>query len=131
MGLGTVIRQWQVNWAQAHELDSLDRDQREAIARDIGVSAEMLSVLAARGAEAAAELPRLMNALALDPDRIRHIHAALMRDMSLTCSGCTAAVRCRHDLDHGRATAHYADYCPNTETLQEMQGEGSSAARCK
>ncbi|QRM31279.1 DUF6455 family protein [Microvirga sp. VF16] len=124
MGLGTAIKRWQSNWMRAHEFASLDPDQRNALARDIGVPAEMLPILVARGPEAAGELPRLMNALSLDADRIRHIHATLMRDMSLTCSGCTAAVRCRHDLDRGRAPTHYGEYCPNAETLQELQGEG-------
>lgn len=128
MGLGSKIREWQANWAQAHELDALDQDQREALARDIGVSADMLPVLVARGPDAAAELPRLMEALSLDPEGIRQIHAALMRDMSLTCSGCTTAVRCRDDLAHGRAPAHFTEYCPNAETLQELECERIVAA---
>ncbi|MBJ6127878.1 DUF6455 family protein [Microvirga splendida] len=123
MGLGSKIKEWQANWAQAHELDALDRDQREALARDVGVSAEMLSTLVARGPDAAAELPRLMEALSLDADQVRQIHAALMRDMSVTCSGCTTAVRCRDDLAHGQAPAHFSEYCPNAETLQELQCE--------
>ena len=123
MGLGSTIRQWRANWAQAHELDALDRDQRDALARDIGVAAEMLPALAARGPDAAAELQRLMEALSLDPEQVRKIHAALMRDMSVTCSGCTTAVRCRDDLDRGRAWDHYTKYCPNAETLQELDCE--------
>jgi Family of unknown function (DUF6455) len=128
MGLRTAIKRWQSNWMRAQELDFLDQEQRDALARDIGVSTEMLPALVARDPEAAAELPRLMSALSLDNERIRHIHATLMRDMSLTCSGCTAAVRCRHDLDldQGRARAHYGEYCPNAETLQELQGESAS-----
>jgi hypothetical protein len=85
MGLGTAIKRWQLNWKRAHEFAYLDRNQRDAIARDIGVPAGMLPILAARDPEAAAELPRLMNALSLDADRIRSIHATLMRDMSLSC----------------------------------------------
>jgi hypothetical protein len=125
MSLGAAIKRWQSNWMRAQELDSRDQDQRDALARDIGVSTDMLPVLVARGPEAA-ELPRLMNALSLDSDRIRHIHATLMRDMSLTCSGCTAAVRCRNDLDQGQARAHYGEYCPNAETLEELQDENVS-----
>jgi len=123
MGLGTTIKRWQANWAQAHELDALDKDQRNALARDMGISADMLPVLVARGPDAAAELPRLMEALSLDSERVRQIHAALMRDMSITCSGCTTAVRCRDDLAHGRAPSHFTEYCPNAETLQELECE--------
>jgi hypothetical protein len=124
MGLGTAIKRWQSNWMRAQELDSLDQDQRGALARDIEISAEMLPILVARDPEVA-ELPRLMHALSLDSNRIRHIHATLMRAMSLTCSGCTAAVRCRHDLDQRRARTRYGEYCPNAETLQELQGESA------
>ena len=121
MGLGGTIRRWQANWAQAHELDALDKDQRDALARDIGVPADLLPTLVARGPDAAAELPLLMEALSLDPERIRRIHAALMRDMSLTCSGCTTAVRCRDDLAKGRAPAQFAAYCPNAVSLRELE----------
>jgi hypothetical protein len=123
MGLGAAIRRWKANWMRMNELASLDRDQRETMARDIAVPAEMLPVLASRDPEAGRELPRLMNALALDADHIRHIHAALMHDMSLTCSGCTAAVRCRDDLSQGRAAARYGEYCPNAEALQGLSGK--------
>jgi hypothetical protein len=129
MGLAATIMQWRENWAQAHELDSLDQGQREALARDIGIPAQMLQELAARGPNAAAELPRLMQALSLETDGIRQIHTALMRDMSLTCSGCTTAVRCRNDLEHGQSPAHYAEYCPNAETLKELRGELVFAAK--
>ena len=127
MDLGSAIRRWKANWMRMHELDSLEQDQREAMARDIGVSPDMLPILAARGPEAGQELPRLMKALSLDADHIRHIHAALMRDMSLTCSGCTAAVRCRDDLAQGQAESHYGEYCPNAEALQELQGKSASS----
>ena len=126
MDLASAIKRWQANWSRADEFGSLDQDQREALARDIGVSPETLELLVERGPEAAQELPRLMNALALDADRIRQIHAALMRDMSVTCSGCMAAVRCQHDLDQGRSPAHFGEYCPNAETLRELQGENAS-----
>ena len=121
MSLGEAIKRWQAGRRQTHELDALDRDQREALARDIGVSPEMLAILAARGPAAGQELPRLMGALALDPDHVRQIHAALMRDMSITCSACTAAVRCAKDLDDGQAPTRFSEYCPNAETLRELQ----------
>ena len=64
-----------------------------------------------------------METLSLNPERVRQIHAALMRDMSLTCSGCTTAVRCRDDLAHRQVAAHFAEYCPNAETLRELCSE--------
>ncbi|MBD2749629.1 hypothetical protein IC232_23405 [Microvirga sp. BT688] len=125
MGLAATIRQWRSILAQAHEFDALGPDQREALARDIGVPEDVVVRLVARGAKAGAELPRLMQALSLDPEGIRHWRAALMRDMSVSCSECAAVARCRRDLDRGQASLTYRGYCPNAETLRELRGERS------
>ena len=123
MGLAATIRQWRSNRAQAHELDALGADQREALARDIGVPEDVVARLVARGAQGGAELPRLMRALSLDPEGIRHEQAALMRDMSVTCLECAVVARCRRDLDCGQASLTYRGYCPNAETLHDLRGE--------
>ena len=121
MGFAATIRKWRSNRAYAHEFDALGPDQREALARDIGVSENVLSGLLARGPHAASELLRLMEALSLDADRIRHAQAPLMRDMSIACAECSAGARCRRDLDRGWASSAYREYCPNAETLRELQ----------
>lgn len=121
MGWATTIRQWRSDWKRTHEFEPLGSDERVAMARDIGVSEDVLGRLVARGPEAGAELPRLMAALSLDADQIRRTQAAVMRDMSLTCSQCLVAARCRRDLDHGRALSAYHGYCPNAETLRELR----------
>ena len=45
MNLGNTVRQWQMRWAQVRELEALGREQREALARDIGIPPEMLPAL--------------------------------------------------------------------------------------
>lgn len=122
MGLASTIRQWRADWARAHELDGLDGEQRDALARDIGIPEDVLVDLAARSADAGAELPRLMDALSLDAVEVRRTQAALMREMSITCSRCDSVSRCRRDLEDGRASFAYEEYCPNAEPLQELQG---------
>ncbi|MBM6579830.1 hypothetical protein ILT44_06525 [Microvirga sp. BT689] len=123
MSLATAIRQWRSNRACAREFAALGPDEREALARDIGVPEDVVVRLVARGTQAGAELPRLMGVLALDPDRIMHERTALMRDMSVTCSECAAVARCRRDLDRGQASLTYHGYCPNAETVRELRGE--------
>jgi hypothetical protein len=120
MGLAATIRQWRSNWARAHELDALGTDQREALARDLGIPEDVLSDLVAWGPEAGAELPCLMEALSLDVARIGRTQAALMQDMRVTCSRCSSATRCRRHLDQGHARLLYGLYCPNAETLREL-----------
>ena len=51
MGLAATIRQWRSNRIRAHEFDALGPDQREALARDIGVPEDVVIRLVARGAQ--------------------------------------------------------------------------------
>ena len=120
MGLAAMIRQWQSRRTQARELDALGAEQRQALARDIGIPEDVLFDLAARGAEAGSELPRLMDALSLDVERIRRTRTALMQDMTMTCSRCPATAHCRRRLDQGHARLLYSLYCPNADTLREL-----------
>jgi len=123
MGLMATIRQWQSSWAQVNELNAVGIDHREALARDIALPSDVLGRLAVRGNEAAAELPRLMEALSLDAEKTVRMYPALMRDMGVTCSQCAVVARCRRELYRRRASSVYHEYCPNAETLQELQGE--------
>ena len=126
MSLATAIRQWQAGWMQARELANLGLEERQALARDIGISEEVLAALVARGPQAGAELPRLMTALGLDPEGAGRSHAALMRDMSVVCTECSESARCRRDLDRGEAEVAFVDYCPNAAELQELRDEHGS-----
>jgi hypothetical protein len=122
MTLATMIKQWQIGLAQAREFEDLDPEERKAVARDIGVPEGVLADIVARGPDAGAELPRLIAVLSLNAEKVGRRHAGVMRDMSIVCSGCREVGRCRRDLDRGQAQAAFADYCPNAETLKELQG---------
>lgn len=128
MTLASLIRQWQERRAVAREWEALEPGERQALARDVGVSEELLTSLAARGPEAAAELPRLMTALSLDPRAIGLERPALMRDMTLVCSECIEKARCRQELAREQASAAYTEYCLNAETLRDIQKGPTASA---
>ena len=121
MTLATVIKQWQMGRIQAREFEALGTEERKALARDIGIPDGILADLINRGPQSGVELPRLMTALSIDVEEARRRHSGLMRDMSVVCSECREASRCRRDLASGQARESFADYCPNAETLQELQ----------
>lgn len=123
MGLTAMIRQWRTNLASAHEIEGLGPEERGALARDIGVPEGLLARLAAARAEAGLELPHLMQALSMNVEAVRHRHPAVVRDMSIICSECRAATRCRRDLALGLSAATFDGYCPNADTLKELAGE--------
>jgi hypothetical protein len=122
MELAAAIRRWHSGWVQAYEVDSLGRDQREALARDIVVSEDVLTKLLSQGPEAAAELQRLMRALGFAPETTQRIHPAVMRDMSIVCSACKFKRRCRKDIESGLAPVAQR-YCPNTHTIKALHRE--------
>ena len=122
MGLAATIRQWQSSWARTNEFAALEQDQREALARDTGLSEDVLGKLMAQGPEAAAELPLLMRTLSLAPEMTERMHPAVMRDMSIVCSGCTHKRRCRNDIVCRWAPV-VQRYCPNTHTIKALHRE--------
>lgn len=122
MGLMTTISHWRSSRKDGRELTSLDVDGLGALARDVGLSPNQLTRLTERGARAGEELPRLLDAVGLAPERIGRTHPDVMRDMSIVCSGCVAARRCSRDIDRGWAPV-VQRYCPNTETIKALQVE--------
>ena len=117
MQLIDAYRQWKNRRALCDELDALGPEGRDVVARDIGMSEDALGRLVSSRLRPTHELPRLMRSLALDPETVERDSPALMRDMIVICSGCTAARRCGRDLARGTAHAGFARYCPNADTL--------------
>jgi hypothetical protein len=122
MGLMTTITHWQSRPTAGHELTSLEADGLGALARDVGLSPDQLTRLMARGSGGGEELPRLLQAVGLVPERTGRTHPDVMRDMSIVCSGCEATRRCRRDLDRGWAPV-VQRYCPNIETIKALRAE--------
>jgi hypothetical protein len=98
----------------ARDLEALGPEERDALARELGVSAGALVEIAAFGDEVA----RLMLALALDPEQLREQLPRLMCELRLICAGCDSKSRCRSDLARGRAASRsFTAYCPSARTL--------------
>jgi len=92
-------------------------DDVKLIAKDLGLSTGELEDIAARGPGAADQLRRMLQALGVDPDVFADRDPATMRDLQRLCAACTHKNRCRHELAHGTAVAHFHEYCPNAYTL--------------
>ncbi len=90
------------------------------MANDLGITqADLLDVLP-RAADNSLLMDRMMRARGLNPDEVRRMPAAIVRDLELTCSRCADARRCRRDLNAGSADANCHDYCGNAETFDAM-----------
>jgi AraC-like DNA-binding protein len=86
MGWMTTLANWRSAWVARQELALLDAEELRRLGHDVGLSADQLTRLTAHGAKGSGEL---MRGLGLAPERTERIHADVMRDMSIICSGCS------------------------------------------
>jgi hypothetical protein len=102
------------------ELSQLGPAERNLLAQDVGVSSDELESLVRTGGHAADELPRMMEALGLDPNVVARAQPQAMRDMQRVCSHCHDKRHCNLDLINGRAAHDHPDYCGNATTLAAL-----------
>ena len=125
-----AIADWVTRYRQAigvrRELANCGAEEVAAIARDIGLSAQELEVIASKGPNAAAELPKLLRALGVDPQKLPSDRRTTMRDLQRLCITCGHKAQCRHELAAGTAAKHYHDYCPNAMSIDELFGSVQS-----
>jgi hypothetical protein len=120
MGVASAIERWRNDRAAARAYEKLGVEEREALARDLGLSEERLGRVVARGSRAGEELTRLLDAVDLDMGDIGRHDPDLLRDLQVTCSTCSVVKGCRRDLDAGVGHLVYQSYCPNAETVAEL-----------
>jgi hypothetical protein len=126
MDVAARLRQWQADWAAARKFDRLGADERDALARDLGLPEDTLERMVSRGSGAGAELPRLLHALDLDADQIGRAEPDVLRDLQVTCSQCADVKECRRDLDRGVAGQTFQRYCPNAQTLTALGSQDAA-----
>src|SRR5690242_13607327 len=91
-----ALKRWFQRNASAREVGDLDLEELSSIARDLGISATELSVLASHNKDAADLLYRRMEQLRLDPN---HVDVGVLRDLQRCCSNCGLKTLCAHELE--------------------------------
>ncbi|MGA7453239.1 MAG: benzoate-CoA ligase family protein [Rhodoplanes sp.] len=66
-------------------------------------------------------LGRLMQALSLDFAQVAAAQPQVIIEMQRRCAMCESQERCMHDLEEGVIADAYQEFCPNAETLVQMQ----------
>jgi hypothetical protein len=121
--LGRVGGWWKKWWERAAtlaELEACGCAEMERIARDTGVGAGDLRVLAGKWPDSADLVGRRLTALGIDATEVGRSTPEVMRDLQRVCSVCADKRVCEHDLDRGPAHSGWLDYCPNVETLHAV-----------
>jgi hypothetical protein len=99
-----------------------DEAEIERMARDIRMSASELRALARKGPKAADLLLRRMAALDLDHKEVAWLEPAATRDLQRVCTLCKSHRRCAWDFARRAPPSTWKSYCPNTGTLEALNG---------
>ena len=118
-GLLSRFRSVIVRW---NELERLDSQEMEAIARELNLSKAELCALTFTPSGALQSLSKRLSHAGLSEDELAVDHADVLRDMRRVCSQCQSKARCARDLKHERR-ATPAKYCPNERTLRALADE--------
>ena len=114
----TRLREW---WRRCSELDTMDPDELELIAKDLGMTGRELKELAARGPDAAHLLYERMHVLGLTETDVERVAHGLMRDMERTCACCDEKGVCEKDLAARPDDPSWGGYCPNAVALTTVK----------
>jgi hypothetical protein len=109
---------WKDRRDRRHDLDSLDRSDLEAIAKDVGVSVADLRELDRSDTELL--LPDMLAALDIDRKALANAQPILFRDLQRVCAMCGSKKRCAQALADGEAAATYERFCPNAMSLKAL-----------
>src|SRR5689334_18690655 len=122
--LSEALKRWFQRRAAASEIETLDMEELSSIARELGISAAELSVLARQDKHAADLLYRRMEQLRLDPN---HVDLGVLRDLQRCCSGCGLKTLCAHEIEDKPVGAVWPKYCPNEHTLAALTSGPNNA----
>jgi hypothetical protein len=118
MRVAAAFERWLSDRAAARAYETLGPEDRDTLARDLGLDEDKLRRIVARGSRAGEELPRLLQAVNVDMGEMGRTDPDLLRDMQITCSTCSVVKACRPHLDSGVAHLVYDQYCPNADSIR-------------
>ncbi|MGY4628631.1 DUF6455 family protein [Bradyrhizobium sp. USDA 4486] len=111
---------WLKHRREMNEMRRLDRADFDRIASDLRIAPDDLEELVRHGKHAADELPRMLEQLGIDAERLGQAQPLLLRDMERVCSLCNQKGQCDRDLASGTAAETYHGYCGNASTLESL-----------
>ncbi|WGD52519.1 DUF6455 family protein [Bradyrhizobium sp. CB1650] len=111
---------WLKHRRELNEMRQLDRADFNRIAGDLRISPDDLEELVRHGRHAADELPKMLEQLGINAERLGRAQPLLLRDMERVCALCSQKAQCDRDLAGGTAAENYHGYCGNAATLESL-----------
>jgi len=116
----SLFGDWLRRRQEIRELREMNSGDCARIAHDLSVSPAELDGLVRLGPHASDELPKLLDALGIDEAKLSQTQPVLLRDMVRVCAACQQKAHCDRELEAGTAGLHFREYCPNADTINEL-----------
>jgi hypothetical protein len=116
----STFADWLKHRREMREVRELDRADFDRIATDLRISPTDLDELVRQGPHSADELPNMLKALGISEANLAKTQPMLLRDMERVCALCGHKRQCDRDLIAGTAAEHFAGYCPNAPTIEQL-----------
>jgi hypothetical protein len=114
-----VVRHWKEVAMSNRELAAFGEIIAD-MASDLRLSPSELRALAAKGRNAANELPFILTALHIDERKLARHYPLVLCDLQRGCTMCAQKRRCNADIGSGVLAKTYKRYCVNTYTLRSL-----------
>jgi hypothetical protein len=128
-GLAGWVRAVASRFVNDGELQGLDRTEFAQIARDLNLSPSELYAISTGSNQSARLLNKRMAEFGLSPELVKKQHPEVSRDLERVCGMCSSKKRCASEFEQRGSNPSRSDYCPNTQTLQALEGESTIAER--
>lgn len=124
--VANLVKQWKEVAANARELAALGAAMAN-VAEDLGLAPAELRALASKGANAARELPCLLEAVRINIQTLAEKDPLVLRDLQRVCTMCDQKSTCNREIVAGTASTNYRQYCPNAGTLDALSRDPTFA----
>ena len=118
--IGSWVKEYRQAVGLRGELANFREEEVAFRANDMGVTPQELLFAVSKGPHAADELPKLLSALGVDPQKLASEDPGKMRDLQRICITCSHKDQCHHNLAAGTAAGHYRYFCPNAVSLDAL-----------
>jgi hypothetical protein len=116
--VNAMLLHWRQWWQTVNKSDDTDRTEIARFAQELGMTANDLLAVMARGPDAANLLHQRMQVLGLSRADVRRSARDLMCDLERTCAFCKGRRICAQDLGERPFDPNWKNYCPNAATLE-------------
>ncbi|WP_269930346.1 hypothetical protein [Aminobacter sp. HY435] len=111
---------WRERRRTFREVEGLDQRERSRLLLEVGMTTTDFATAMRFAFASSILLPEAFRSVGVDYDKFEARHPEWNQDMRRTCMLCPERRRCNDRLKDSSFAATYAEFCPNSRSLEEL-----------